>query len=252
MNRDDPSLSESLGGGESDGSVFVFLDESFAPFVAAGAVVVESSDVRRLDSDIEATYNRVKGWYHLAGMPSFDEFRQRGFHAASDPLEVRLAFVAFLAEALNFKSMIVYSDRSRRADLSDKKRLMIVIDQLVRDLLSAYRTRPKITFYFESAQAMDPYIERLVARVVRSLNRKVPDVEVRFGTKMQPHLLAVPDYALHVFNRWISSQEDGEMNLKAEDHESRSFKAILGSISMARSLDDGRVIRRTLDDRSSV
>lgn len=225
--------------------MFVFLDESFDPFVAAAAVVLESSDVRRMDSDISAAYERVQSWYHLGGMPSFEEFRHRGFHATSDPIEVRVAFVAFLAEALNFKSMIVYSDRTFRTEVSDKQRLVIVFDQLIRDVLGAYRSRPKITFYFESAQTMDKYLERLAARAVQSLGRKAPEIEVRFGTKRQPDLLAVPDYVLHIFNQWLSTQGD-ELSLEPRDHQSRSFKAILGSVSMARSLDNDRVVRRTL------
>lgn len=244
MNKDNGSLS--FGAVQPDGSVVAFLDESFAPFVAAGAVVVESTDVLRMDSDITATYDKVKNWYHLGGMPSFEEFRERGFHATSDPFEVRAAFVAFLSEALNFKSMIVYSDGSVRDDLSDKKRLMVVFDQLVRDVLGAYRSRPKITFYFESAQAMDTYIERLVTRAVQSFGGGTPDIEVRFGTKRQPDLLAVPDYVLHIFNQWLSTQDGHELSLQPTDHRSRSFKAILGSVSSARSLDDGRVVRRTL------
>lgn len=252
MNCGHDSAPQSLGSDQPDGSVFVFLDESYDPFVAAGAVVVESSDVHRMDSDIAAAYDRVQGWYYMGGMPSFEEFRQRGFHATSDPYEVRAAFVAFLSEALSFKSLIVYSDRSRRADLSDKKRLVIIFDQLVRDVLGAYRSRPKITFYFESAQAMDKYLERLVAQAARSFGHRTPEIEVRFGTKRQPHLLAVPDYVLHIFNQWLLTQDDEELSLKPKDHQSRSFKAILGSVSMARSLDDGRVVRRNLDDRLSV
>lgn len=240
------SASQLLGAGQPDGSVFVFLDESYAPFVAAAAVVLESDDMRRMDEDVEAIYHRVQGWYHMGGMPSFEEFRQRGFHATSDPYEVRVAFVAFLAEALNFKSLIVYSDRSLRTDMSDKKRLMVVFDQLVRDVLGAYRSRPKITFYFESAQAMDKYLERLVARAVRSFGRRVPEIEIRFGTKRQPHLLAVADYVLHIFNQWLKTQDSGAFYLKPDDHQSRSLKAILGSISMARLLDDHHVVRRTL------
>lgn len=199
-----------------------------------------------MDEDIAAIYDRVQGYYYMDGMPSFEEFRRRGFHATSDPLDVRLAFVAFLAETLNFKSLIVYSDRSVRTDVSDKKRLMIVFDQLVRDVLGAYRSRPKITFYFESAQTMDRYVDSLVTRAVRSYGQPIADIEVRFGTKMQPQLLAVADYVLHIFNQWLPTQDEDEFSLKPVDHQSRSFKAILGSISMARSLDDGRVVRRTL------
>jgi hypothetical protein len=38
VNKDNGSLS--FGAAQPDGSVVAFLDESFAPFVAAGAVVV--------------------------------------------------------------------------------------------------------------------------------------------------------------------------------------------------------------------
>lgn len=239
-------LERQLGEGEPNGSVFVFIDESYEPFVAAAGVVVESSDVRRFDSDIAATYGRLQRRYYLSGLPSFEEFRKKGFHATSDPMEVRMAFVALLAEALNFKSLVVYSNRTLRPDLSDKQRLIIVFDQLIRDVLRGYQTRPKITFYFESAQAMDLYLERLVARAVQSLGRGRPEIEVRFGTKRHPDLLAVPDYVLHIFNQWLSTQKDSDLAVNPRDHQSRSFKAILGSISMGRSLDDARVVRRTL------
>lgn len=249
---EDRSVPQNLGFGERDGTVFAFIDESYDPFVAAASVIVESSDIHRLDSNIAATYDRVKNWYHMRGMPSFEAFRQHGFHANNDPLEVRIAFVAFLTEALNFKSLIVYSDRSSRADISDKKRLIIIVDQLLRDVLRAYRGRPKIVFFFESAQAMDKYIERLVAHVSATLGSRGPQIEVRFGTKRQPHLLAVPDYVLHIFNQWRKAQDSDTLVLDPADHKARSFNAVLGSISMARSVDDGNVVRRTSLDQPLV
>lgn len=231
---------------EPSDSVIAFLDESYDPFVAAAAAILESDDMNRLDSKLADLYRRLQNWYHLDGMPSFEEFRQRGFHATSDPLEVRLAFVAFLAESLNFKSMIVYSDRSLRPDLSDKKRLILIFDQLIGDIIRAYRSRSQISLYFESAQGMDKYVERLVARRVASLGRKAPEIEVHFGSKKDPHLLAVADYVLHIFNQWLSTQGGQNALLDPALHQSRSFKAILGSISMARSLDVDRTFRRRL------
>lgn len=228
-----------------DGSVFIFIDESYDPLVAAAAVAVESSDVLRLDSEIATSFDRLQNWYHLDGLSSFEDFRKHGFHAASNPLDVRLAFVAFLAEALSFKSLIVYSDRSLRPDLSDKKRLMIAFDQLVRDVIRTYRSRPKIVLCFESGQAMDPYIEKLVSRAIGAAGRKRPEVDIRFGTKRSPDLLSMPDYVLHIFNQWLTAREPTSRVLDPDEYQSRSFRAILGSISAARSLDDDRVIRRS-------
>jgi len=242
------TMQQSLDLDEPDGTVFVFLDESYDPFVAAAAVVIEATDVHRLDSDITTTYERMQGWYRLGGLPSFEEFRERGFHATSDPPEVQIAFVGLLAEVLNFKSLISYSDGSARADLSEKKRLMIVFDQLLRDVLRAYKGRPKLILYFESAHGMDRYLTRLVSRVLRTSQRKRPEVEIRFGTKRDPDLLAVPDYVLYVFNRWRVTQEGGAWNLDPEKHQARSFKAILGSVSIARSLEHRDIIRRSIDD----
>jgi hypothetical protein len=246
MTKRDVEVNCAFGDTEPSGAVFAFLDESYEPRVAAAAVVVESSDVSRLDAGISAEFERIRHWYHLEGLPSFEDFLKRGFHAASNPLEVKVAFVAFLSEVLNFKTMITYSDRSVRGDLSPKQHLMVVFDQLVRDLLLTYRSRPKIILYFESAGSMDEYIRRLVARAAKSFDRYRPAVEVRFGTKREPDLLAVADYVLHVFGQWLSKQDDGTTMVDPSNHESRSLRAILGSISMARSIDDGQVLRRTL------
>lgn len=246
-----PATHQQLGVGEPDGTVFVFLDESFSPLVAASAVVVEASDVLRMNNDIGLAFEEMRSWYRLEGTPSFDEFRARGFHATGDPHEVQLAFVGFLAEVLNFKTLIFYSDRSSRPEVSDKQRLMVIFDRLVRDVLKAYRSRPKVVFYFESAQEMDRYAERVVHRAVKSLGRRKPEIEVRFGTKRSPDLLAVPDYVLHIFNRWRVTPSGKALQLEPAEFQSRSLRAILGSISSARSLESEDVIRRTLPQPSS-
>jgi hypothetical protein len=234
------------GPGEPEGSVLVFIDESYEPFVAAAAVVVESTEADRLDTDISAVFEKMRGWFYLDGLPSFEEFRRTGFHSTSNPIEVRTAFVAFLAEVLSFKSLIVYSDGTSRPDLSKKQRLMIVYDNLVRDVLRAYRSRPRILFHFESAQSMDLYVEKVVRRAGRAEHIR-SDVRVKFGTKRHPDLLATPDYVLHIFNRWRVTQGADSLILDPLSHESRSFRAILGSLSSARSLEGAAVVRRTIE-----
>jgi hypothetical protein len=246
MSQQHTEVGSALGDAEPKGAVFAFLDESYEPRVAVAAVVVESDDVSRLDAGISAEFERMRGWYHLEGLASFDEFLEEGFHAASNPYEVNVTFVAFLSEVLNFKSMIAYSDRAAHQDSSPRRLLMIVLDQLLRDLFLRYRSRPKIVLYFESAGSIDRYITLLVNRTVASFERFKPTVEVRFGSKRQPDLLAVADYVLHVFGRWLSKHVDGAPVLDPSNHESRSLRAILGSVSMARSIDDGQVLRRTL------
>ncbi|GAA3531989.1 hypothetical protein [Nocardioides daeguensis] len=230
---------------EPDGTVFIFLDESYSPFVAFAGVVVEESDAQRLESGIDKNFRRMRAWHQLSGLDSFDDFRKRGFHASANPPEVRFAFVAYLAEVLNFKSMIVYSDRSERPDLSDKKRSIIVLDRLARDILRKYRDRPKLVFYFESAQAMDPFVERVVRRAARAVGKRRQVVDVRFGTKRNPDLLAIPDYVLHIFGKWRVSADELPLSLDVYDNRVRSLATIAGSISMAKLLDRHEVIRRT-------
>jgi hypothetical protein len=232
--------------GEPAGSVLVFIDESYEPFVAAAAVVVESREADRLDNDISEVFDKLSGWFHLDGLPSFEEFRRKGFHSTSNPREVRTAFAAFLAEALSFKSLIVYSDGTSRPDLSEKQRLMIVYDNLVRDVLKVYRSRPRIDFYFESAESMDIYVEKVVRRAGRA-ERVRCDLQVKFGTKRNPDLLATPDYVLHIFNSWRVAQGSDSLILDPLSHKSRSFRAILGSLSAARSLEGTAVVRRAIE-----
>ncbi|RNM17364.1 hypothetical protein EFL26_00820 [Nocardioides pocheonensis] len=209
-------------------------------------MLVESSSADRMESGVASVFSHNRKRHYLAGMRGFERFRQDGFHATNDPLEVRMAFVDFLADTLDFKSMIVYSDRSTRPDLSDKQRLMIVFDQLVHDVLGAYRSRPKVVFCFESAEGMDSYVEQVVLRAARTFGRRAPEIEVRFGAKQSPYMLAVPDYVLHIFGQWRSDGAGTELEVDPKENRSRTFRAILGSISVARSLDDARVVRRTL------
>lgn len=229
---------------EQDGSVFAFLDESFKPFVSAAAVVVEAGDVHRLDADVTAAFEQMSGWHALRGLRSFEEFRKKGFHATNNPPEVQTAFANYLAEVTTFKSLIVYSDRTVLKDLSDKKRLMVVYDRLVRDLVRAYQRRPKVVLCFESAQELDRYVERVVIRAVDSLGRATPEVDIRFCAKRDPDLLALPDFVLYVFGKFFETADPSTLAVDPAKREARAFRTILGSVSMARSLDDGTVIRR--------
>ena len=229
---------------DSEGSVLVLVDESYSPFVAAAAIVVESSEARRINDDIEELYRTWRQTFYLDGLPSFDEFRRLGFHASSDPPEVKSAFVDFLADNLAFKTFIVYSDGSSMPDLSEKQRLMMVLDRLLRDVLRTYHGRPKVKIIFESARELDEYFRRVAIRASRATRRHGPEVVVSFGMKREPSLLALPDYVLHVFNQWRKRQADEPPVLDPLNFESRFFRSVEGSLSVARSIDGPSVIRR--------
>jgi hypothetical protein len=232
---------------DPEGSVLVLVDESYSPFVAAAAIVIESSEARRLNADIEALYTTWRRTFYLDGLPSFEEFRRRGFHASSDPREVKSAFVDFLADNLAFKTFIVYSDGSSMPELSEKQRLMMVLDRLLRDVLRTYHGRPKVRILFESAQELNEYFRRVATRAATATRRHGPEVVVMFGMKREPSLLALPDYVLHVFNQWRIRQGDDPPVLDPLNFQSRFFRSIEGSLSVARSIDGARVIRRGFD-----
>lgn len=230
---------------EPCGSVLVFVDESYDPRVAVAGVIVEASEAPRLEAAIQRTFGELEHRHWLRGLANFEKFLRRGFHASSNPPEVRTSFVARLAELVEFKSMVIYSDGSIRPDLTAKKLQMVAVDQLAKDVIRTYASRPGITFWFESAQGLDRYVKAVVDRAARGLGRSTEEITVRFGTKRDPDLLAIPDYVLHIFNRWLQSRPSGTFAITPEDRESREIRAILGSISQARSLDNGHVIRRT-------
>lgn len=246
-------MSTESGSGEGDlsisiydDSVIVFVDESYKPMVAAAAVSVESGDAQRLNSIVSDAYVDICGWHQLQGLRTFDQFVRDGFHAANNPPEIYNHFVSILADTPSFKSHIVFSNRSKQPEMSDKRRLMVIFSYLVRDVVATYRNRPVVTFCFESSKGMDRYVERAVAQAVDSLQGHLPRVEVQFGTKRSPHLLSISDYVLHIFNKWWWPLQGGTAELNAAEWSTRSFRAILGSVSMARSIDDGTVVRRTL------
>lgn len=247
MKRYNDEVLRALSKDQADGSVFVFVDETYSPRVAVGAVVVESNHVQRLDSDIAGLLAKLRSQHHLVGTSSYRNFVKHGFHASGDPLEVGVAFVAFLSETTDFKSMIVFSDGTLANRMTSNRILAVAAYVLVNDVIRAYRSRPRIIFCFESNAVMDKYLERIVERAAHNLKKRRPVVEVYFGSKQQPHLLAIPDYVLHIFNRWFDKQEGPTVSMDPTTSESRRFKAVLGSISMARGLESNRVIRRTLD-----
>ncbi|MRJ75496.1 hypothetical protein GEV29_03015 [Aeromicrobium sp. SMF47] len=227
------------------GTVFVFFDESYEPFVGAAAASFEASDVAAVEGRIESAHSTLAEDFYLDGLGSYDEFLEKGFHATVDTTEVSTHFIRFLAHTASFKTSIVFSDGTTHPALSPKKRLMVVFDRLLTDVLRQYRSRPMLVLIFESAQELDPYVRKVVERAARRQRRSVPRLHIEFRPKRDPHILAVPDYVLHIFNAWLERPESEEgTKLDPTTFRARDLRSVLGSISEARSLEGDVLIRR--------
>lgn len=227
------------------GSVCVFIDESYDPQVAAAAVSIEPSQIDDLEGQIGSLYESLAGDFQLSGLGSYEEFVESGFHATGDTLEVKMSFIRLLAHSMSFKTSIVFSDGTFRPELSKKKRLMFVFDRLMRDVFRQYKRRPRVHLVFESAGVMDQYVERVLERTRRRLRGSCPPTTWEFRSKADPFLLAVPDYVLHIFNRWYSGLPEAHpIRVDKSSANARNFAAVLGAVSEARSIEGNYVIRR--------
>ncbi|UMG93993.1 hypothetical protein [Nocardioides sp. TF02-7] len=71
MDQGDATPPEVLGVTEATGPVLALLDESYSPFVAAAATVIEETDADRLNSAISRVHDDVQGRFYLDGLESF-------------------------------------------------------------------------------------------------------------------------------------------------------------------------------------
>ena len=92
-----------------------------------------------LSSKCENIYKRLCTRRDLAGMPGFEEFRKKGFHSATDPVEVSVQFLELLSGSLIFKAYMVVTDRPNLPGETELQRIEYMYVKLLSDLLIRYR-----------------------------------------------------------------------------------------------------------------
>lgn len=220
--------------------ITVLFDESMSPFLMVAATVFEST-YAHTEQRIEALYEDMVRAYYLDDLKSYERHKKKAFHASEDPVEVRAFFINLLAGLGPLRIFIQYTDHRRRPDLGPLESVAVLYRELIKTVLQGVRSADEVTLIFETHQDLDSRFEAIVRSALRSV-RVRSRISVSVGQKRRPYALAVSDYAMQIFSHW---QQAGQPD-DPKQYTYREWRAIRGSISMVRSLEEGTIVRRGL------
>lgn len=220
--------------------VIVLFDESTSPLLMVAATVIEAS-YPEAEERIEALYDQMVEAYYLDDLRSYERHKKKAFHASEDPPEVRTFFVNLLSGLGPLRIFIQFTNGQRRPDLGPIETISVLYRELVRTVLQSVKSADEVDLVFETHQDLDRRFESIVKSAAHPVRGRFR-LSVRIGQKRKPHALAVSDYAMQIFTRWLLAGYP----TSPREQTYREWRAIRGSISMVRSLEVGTVVRRGL------
>jgi hypothetical protein len=229
--------------------VKILMDESgngngSQPLIV-GAVELgdDADDVEQLVRDL---YKRLGTRRDLAGMPGFEEFREKGFHSATDPVEVSVPFLE-LIRSLIFRAYMVVTDRTRVPGRTELKRIEYMYVKLLSDLLIRYRNdESELICCIEQNQGLGPIVDRLpdtaTKRAYATLGKvaQLPELKISIVTKTECMSAAIVDYVMSAVTRWIQDGSPADAGKRS----TRGFRQIEPFISVLYSFEHGRLASR--------
>lgn len=219
----------------------VLFDEADDPLqMVSGAIF--STSYSRTEAKIEDLYERLcESYYYLDGHSGFERFKRKGFHSTDQPREIHTHLVDLLSGIQPIRIFILYTDGSRRPDLTKIQTTAILYRELIRTVLQACAGMQEVELVFEQNQQLDARFQRIVTSAARGLTLHFK-AGLYLGMKKKPHALSVADYAMHAFGRWHTADRTTDPRRS----EYSQWRAIRTSIAMVRSLEGGPVLRRGL------
>lgn len=212
----------------------VLIDESvfYEPqkTILAGAIVFETN-LGAINETVRALYEELSKSY-LEEERSFQKFRDNGFHASDDMLEISTRFVHTISKLYGVKLFIEYSDQSLRPDLSDDETIVLLETRLTETILKKYRRYENVRVIFETNSSLNKHFPNIVKLAARRSGYR-GNVTIEIGGKMEPHALSIVDYAIVSYGR--------QLQPGAQDFHRRNWRAVQPMVSSVRHLDRNTV-----------
>jgi hypothetical protein len=203
----------------------------------------DADDVEQLVRDL---YKRLGTRRDLAGMPGFEEFREKGFHSATDPVEVSVPCLE-LIRSLIFRAYLVVTDRTRVPGRTELQRIEYMYVKLLSDLLIRYRNdESELICCIEQNQGLGPIVDRLpdtaTKRAYATLGKvaQLPELKISIVTKTECMSAAIVDYVMSAVTRWIQDGSPADAGKRS----TRGFRQIEPFISVLYSFEHGRLASR--------
>lgn len=235
-----------------DYPIRLYMDESGngnndLPLIA-GAVASEL-DANEIEQKARNLYDDLCARDIFDGYGSFDEFREVGFHAATDPYEVAVPFFDLMQREIGYKLYMVMTDRSTLRPLAEKQQIAHLYEILLADLLIQYKNYPLILCSVEENEGFGSMIRELPARSrARALSKidkdiPLPRLEFELIPKKEIVSMAIVDYGMMAVSRWTRTGYDRDLGKRGY----REFRQVEPTISILASLEKGIISTRKRD-----
>jgi hypothetical protein len=228
--------------------VKLFMDESgngnaSQPLIVGAVELDEDADdvgikIRNLHKSLCARSS-------LVGHPGLEDFRQKGFHASTDPLDVSGPFLE-LIRGLFFRAFMVVTDRTNVPGNTEAERIEFMYVKLLSDLAIRHRDEPELLCYIEQSEGMRSIIRRLPdkagRRACETLGKAatLPQLNIEMVAKADYMSMAIVDYVMSAVSRWLQA----DSTTRPGDWPYRAFREIEPSISLLYSFERGRISSR--------
>ncbi len=197
------------------------------------------------EKQIQNLYKRLCARSNLVGLPGFEEFRKKGFHSSTDPLEVSSQFLELMRNIF-FRTYMVTTNRTRVPGGTESERIEFMYVKLLSDLLIRHRDQPELLCYIEQSEGMGSIISRLSDSASRRAYKTIgkvaplPQLKIAMVAKSDYMSTAIIDYSMAAVSRWLQAGN----TTSPKDWPYRAFREIEPSISVLYSFEQGRISSR--------
>ncbi|MFF4133730.1 hypothetical protein ACFY1B_19665 [Streptomyces mirabilis] len=226
----------------------LFMDESGNGNVSQPLIVgaVElGEDAGDVEQKIRDLHRSQSARSSLAGLPSFEEFRENGFHSSTDPREVSGPFLDFM-RTIFFRAYMVVTEQTRVPGKMEAELIEFMYVKLLSDLSIRHRHESELLCYIEQSEGMESIIRRLPDSVVRQAFKTtgktvpLPQLTITMVAKRDHMSTAIIDYVMAAVSRWLQAG----CTTNSKDWACRAFRDIEPFISMLYSFERGRISSR--------
>ncbi len=226
----------------------LFMDESgngnaSQPLIVG--VVELGEDADGIEKKIRDLHRDLSARRSLAGLPSFEKFRENGFHSSTDPLEVSGPFKD-LMRRIFFRTYMVTTNRVKFQNAAESELIELMYVKLLSDLSIRHRREAELLCFIEQSEEMKSILTRLPDSVAKQARKTagqpipLPRLNAQMVGKRDHMSTAIIDYVMAAVSRWLRENR----TTSAESYAYRSFKEIEPSISLLYSFEDGRISSR--------
>ena len=229
-------------------AVKLFMDESGngnpdLPLIVGAVELYDNAD--DAEESTRSLHKRLSAMSSMEGLPSFEEFRQHGFHYKNDPPEIKTPFLE-LIRTTSFRAYMVVTDRTGVPGNTESEQIDFMYVKLLSDLLMRHRKQNELLIYIEQSPDMRSIIQRLPSSAIEQAHNTLgkaaplPKLNIEMVTKTDYMSMAIIDYVMGTVARWLRENRTTDPT----KWQYRAFRELEPFVSVLYSFERGLISNR--------